>query len=710
MREESSLAREIQNALEDEDLQQALGTLTRGLRLLRAHGFQSLPDHRELKAEARRIREETIRDLDALLDRFQGTIEARGGHVFVARDGEAACRYMIQIVRERNIRTIVKSKSMTAEEIALNGALEGAGATVIETDLGERIVQLAGERPSHLIGPAVHKTKGEVMELFARWLDLEEPPRDVQALARLARQALREAFFAAELGITGVNFAVADTGTLVLVENEGNIRLTAHLPPLHVAVMGLEKVVPSLDDLIVLLKLLPRSGTGQKLTSYVSLVHPTPEREFHLVILDNGRTRLWADPELSEALACIRCGACLDSCPSYQAVGGHVYSGRTYMGGIGCAWTAGIDGLEAAARTNELCTACGRCTEVCPVGIDIPWLNTVIKQRTQQQEHHGAILARTVLGRLDLWAPWGSRLAPLANNWATRRLAARCLGLNAHRHLPAFQRPTFVAGFRKRPVGSDSPQIRAGSLALFPDCFTNHFEPEVARSAVRLLGLLGIRVELAKSGCCGRAALSQGLVDRARALARRNVERLLTLREQGVRIVGVEPSCVAALRSEYRHLLPDEPTSRLGHGVFEVMEFLARLQSEDALSWPKHAATGTEKIVYHGHCQQKALGVHDDVVGFLRSVPGLEAETVDVSCCGMAGSFGYQRDFSSISRHLGRELARQLNERGGVIVASGFSCRAQIRELTGRDVLHPVQILARLLRDRNATTGGEHHA
>lgn len=696
MSEIRPLAHKIHQALEDEDLQVALGVLTQGIRFLRAQALRDLPDYEELRTQARRIKEGVIRDLDRLLAQLKERIESRGGRVFLAPDGRAACQYAIELARRHKVRTIVKSKSMTSEEIALNEALEAAGIKVFETDLGERIVQLAGERPSHLIGPAVHKTKEEVAELFARWLQLKEPPREIEALAGLARRALREAFFQAEMGITGVNFAIAETGTLVLLENEGNIRLTAQLPKVHLALMGLEKILPSLEDLIIFLKLLPRSATGQKLTSYISLISPrqTSEQEFHLVILDNGRRRLREDPELVEALYCIRCGACLDSCPSYQAVGGHVYSGRTYMGGIGCVWTAAVEGLKEAASINELCTGCGRCTEVCPVKIDLPWLNTVIRRRLRELGH-GLIRTQALFGRVELWTHWGSRTAPLSN-WLLKRktvrlLAERLFSIESRRILPPFQRKTFTSAFRKWKRGSE-PQPHH-KVAFFTDCFTDHFEPQIPLAAVHLLQRLGIEVRPAENVCCGRAALSQGLIEEAHAKAESNIQRLLPLLEEGYVIVGLEPSCIAALKREYRRLVPEEEALKLSTRTFEVLEYLACLKQQGALELsPQQEA----KIVYHGHCQQKALGTDGIIVELLKSLPGLEVEVVEVSCCGMAGSFGYKRDFYELSCHLGRRLAYQLEGREGELVASGTSCRAQIRQLISREVQHPIQILERV--------------
>src|SRR3989440_2228893 len=268
---------------------------------------------------------------------------------------------------------------MTTEEIHLNDALQSEGIEAIEPDPGESILQLAGETPSHIIVPAIHKTKKQIAELFTKKLGIA-PTDEVVRLTATARQILRERFKAADIGISGVNFGVAETGTILILENEGNIRLTTSLPPVHIAVMGIEKVVPRFRDLDVFLKLLPRSGTGQHLTAYQSFITGTKRRaedegpeELHIVLLDNGRSRMLAHPTTRQSLACIRCGACLNACPVYQQIGGHAY-GSVYPGPIGAVITPQLIGLSKAAKLPYASSLCGACREVCPVKIDIPEL------------------------------------------------------------------------------------------------------------------------------------------------------------------------------------------------------------------------------------------------------------------------------------------------------------------------------------------------
>lgn len=330
-----------------------------------------------LRERARQIKEHTINHLDHYLETFAANVERMGGHVFWAANPEQANRYIVELALSRGISVTVKGKSMMTEEVGLNKALAEAGIEAVETDLGEYIVQLAGEHPSHINMPAIHKTRNDVADLFAEKLNVERT-EEIAEMTALARKVLRRQFVKAGMGITGVNYAVAETGTIVLVENEGNIRMTTSLPRVHVALMGLEKVIPRLADLDIFLTLLSRSASGQKLTSYVSCltgVKQSPDEEgpdeLHVIILDNGRTNILANPHLRESLYCIRCGACLNVCPVYQKIGGHAY-GWVYPGPIGSILTPQMIGRDRAAALPYASTLCGACREVCPVKINIP--------------------------------------------------------------------------------------------------------------------------------------------------------------------------------------------------------------------------------------------------------------------------------------------------------------------------------------------------
>ena len=392
-------------ALGDAVLQTALKSATDTFISRRREAVAGVPDWQELRARARRVKEHTINNLDYYLEQLVAKVKEHGGHVYWARTGEDVGRYCVELARARGVRVVVKSKSMATEEIELNHALEAAGIRPVETDLGEYIIQLAREKPSHIIVPAIHKTREQIAELFAEKLKCGLA-REVSEITAVARERLRGEFLSAGMGITGANFAVAETGTIVLVENEGNIRLSTQVPPIHVAVVGIEKVIPRFEDLSVFLRLLPRSGTGQKQTAYVSFLNgprrqtrvaradaasrsskqeqaSDSEFEFHLVLMDNGRTRILADERMRESLYCIRCGACLNVCPVYQKIGGQAY-GWIYPGPIGAVISPMLQGLKQAGELPFASSLCGACRDACPVDINLPDLLLALRAKVKE--------------------------------------------------------------------------------------------------------------------------------------------------------------------------------------------------------------------------------------------------------------------------------------------------------------------------------------
>lgn len=398
-------------ALADPHLQQALGGGTGRFGELRLKAFESTAAPLALRARAREIRRRTFEEVGRHLETLLANLRRAGVEVHAAPDAEAARGIIADIARRHGAKLAVKSKSMASEEIHLNEALEKAGVRPVETDLGEWILQLAGETPSHLVAPALHKTLDQVADLFARKVD-PGAGRDPEALTALARRALRQEFLAAGVGISGVNFAIAETGTLCLVTNEGNGRLVTTLPRVHVALMGFEKVVPTLEEALTLLAVLPRSATGQKITSYFTMVtgprrpgEPDGPEEVHLVILDNGRSRHLGGP-FQEAFHCIRCGACQNACPVFQTVGGHAYD-SVYGGPIGAVLSPMLRGLEASGELAAASSLCGACQEACPVLVDIPRM--LIEMR-------GARVAQRTIGR-------GEALLFRAAAWTMRRPA-----------------------------------------------------------------------------------------------------------------------------------------------------------------------------------------------------------------------------------------------------------------------------------------------
>jgi L-lactate dehydrogenase complex protein LldF len=413
-------------ALADPPLQAALIRLTGTLLDGNRRGYAALADSSELRDHAKRIKEHTLARLDRYLEQLEASVLRLGGHVHWAGTAEDARRIIVEIAQKARCKHVVKSKSMTTEEVHLNPALEAAGLEVTETDFGEFIIQLAGERPSHLVAPAVHHTRESIARLLSRHTG-EQLPDEAAPLAKVGRRLLRAKFATADMGITGANFAVAETGTIVLVTNEGNGRLTTACPRVHVALAGIEKVIPRLVDLPVFLKLLARGATGQTLSVYTTLI-TGPRRpgerdgadEFHLVLLDNGRSKVLATP-FRESLQCIRCGACLNACPVYRRIGGHAYGG-VYSGPIGSILTPLYDSVEDNPHLPHASSLCGACQAACPVKINIPQM--LIGLRELQQHREGA------KNRRERWA-YRAACAVLRRPWLYRlslKLARLALG------------------------------------------------------------------------------------------------------------------------------------------------------------------------------------------------------------------------------------------------------------------------------------------
>ena len=408
------------------------------------------------------IKAHVIENLDYYLDLLARNVERAGGRVYFAKDAQAASDYVVSVAAEHGVDMAIKSKSMLSEEMGLNERLESEGIEPVETDLGEYIVQLAGDTPFHIIAPAIHKSRDDVSKLFSERLGSPQSD-DIGDLTRIARDRLREKFLTAGMGISGANFLVAETGTVALVTNEGNGRMVSSMPKVHIAISGMEKVIPSLEDLGMFLRLLIRSATGQMLSSYVTTVtgarrtdeEDGPE-EFHLVIVDNGRSRILADPDLREALYCLRCGACLNACPVYRKVGGHSY-GWVYPGPIGAIVSPMLTGLSDAKDLPFASTLCGACKEACPVRIDLPrmllYLRKELNQGDRYPEEKSASAAES--GAMRAWrASMSSDGAARAANLAARvgqsafsRLSTKSSppgplsGWTDHRELPKVTRP-----------------------------------------------------------------------------------------------------------------------------------------------------------------------------------------------------------------------------------------------------------------------------
>jgi L-lactate dehydrogenase complex protein LldF len=388
----------------------------------------AIPHWQAWREQAQAIKAYTVANLDKLLVEFERNVTARGATVLWAENAEEANRHVLEIAREHHVKTMVKGKSMVSEEMELNHTLQAAGIRALETDLGEYLVQLADQRPTHIVTPALHLSAEEVGRLFCE--KLNEPfTAEHEKLTNIARQHLREEFLRADMGMSGVNFAVADTGTLAIVENEGNVGLSTSTPPVHVALMGMEKVVPRMDYLPVFFHLLARVGTGQKLTTYTHLIHgATPGRKLYVIILDNGRSRVLADPAARQALRCIRCGMCLNVCPVYRRAGGWAY-GWVYPGPIGSIITPHLVGLKQAGTLPFASSLCGACSEVCPVKIDIPHQLVHLRHRAVDEPSPMNSVLERLTWKMWAWAMGGPKRYRLAM-WAVR------LGVRMVKFLP----------------------------------------------------------------------------------------------------------------------------------------------------------------------------------------------------------------------------------------------------------------------------------
>ena len=418
-------------ALADTQLRRNLNKATQTIRGKRATVVDEMPDWEELREAGRAIKEQTLRHLDTYLLQLEEAVQRAGGHVHWAQDADEANRIITEIAVEHNAREVIKVKSLTTDEIRLNEALAEANITAVETDLAELIIQLAGEHSSHILVPAIHKNRSEIRTLFQHTLEGNEDISDSpSALTEAARKHLRRIFLRAPVAVSGANFAVAETGTICVVESEGNGRMCLTLPPVLVTVMGIEKVIPAWRDLEVFLQLLPRSSTGERMNPYTSLWTGVTEgdgpQEFHLVLLDNGRTKVLADTVGRQTLNCIRCSACLNICPVYARTGGHAYS-SVYPGPIGAILTPQLLGVEQASSLPYASTLCGACYEVCPVKINIPEVLLHLRGQVVRHKQH------TLLGRMD---PEAATMKMVAYAFGTRTRYERAQKLAQVGQLP----------------------------------------------------------------------------------------------------------------------------------------------------------------------------------------------------------------------------------------------------------------------------------
>ena len=574
-------AERYRRALADGRLRRNLLAFQRAWRLTRDAAFDRLetegtalgataPSFAQAKERLVAAKDSVLADPSASRARFAAAFAARGGVLHEAATADDARAIVLDLLRERNVKLFAKGKSMVAEEVFLNHHLEAAGIRVVETDLGEWIIQLAKETPSHMVMPAIHKSRQQVATLLADEAHRAVDPDDIGAMFTLARAELRRVFLTADAGMIGANALIADTGTVMLVTNEGNGDLVSTLPRTLIVIAGWEKLVPTFADAASQLRLLARSATAQEITTYTSFVTGADQdRELHLVLVDNGRSALHADPALRDVLRCIRCAACADVCPSYQVVGGHVF-GHIYSGPIGLVNTAAHHGLDAAAGPQSLCVSCNACATICPVEIPLP--RQILHVRAQVAAAKGL--------------PFAKRLAFAV--WSRPRAFDRAM-----RAASLLQRPFRRGGFVRLPLPpelrwwsvpalagvparatlfgrtfepldggpwSDSG-ARGKTLAYFVQCITDRFAPEQARAAIELLRACGARVVVPPGQhCCGLPPLDAGDRRTARAMAKQTIVALEAVAAD--HYVSAAASCAIAIAHDYAELLAGEPEWR----------------------------------------------------------------------------------------------------------------------------------------------------
>jgi iron-sulfur cluster protein len=650
--------RKLDRALDSDKLRVALHRALPALGLRRADRMREI-NWPKLREDLTKRKKHAIDDLPALIDQFTREAEAVGAKVYRAVDAEEARRVVTAICRAKKAKLVVKSKSMATEEIQLNEHLAANGITAVETDLGEWIIQLAGERPSHLIAPAIHKTREEIAALFSKVVG-HPVSDDTASLVAVAREELRASFLKADIGITGGNILIADTGTLVLVTNEGNADLATSLPAVHIAVVGVEKVVPSLDDAAAVLKLLARSATGQKISTYTQFI-TGPSRsadielktqigvhgpkELHFVLIDNGRTAMREDPAFREALRCIKCGACSNVCPTYQVVGGHVF-GHIYTGPIGLVVSPFHHGLDSVAYEQQMCVGCNACDTVCPVGIPIASLITDVRalavQRTGISWTKRIALSQwTSPQRIDRMTGWLSALQGPLRHGSLVRLPFGDLG--KEKSLPAVAEQPLH--YRAREITQTNPTDPVVRVGLFPSCIVDHFLPGAGYAAARTLQALGADVHVVEGRrCCGLPHMNSGDRQNARTMAKEMIAALE--RVQADKLVAPSSSCAITMAQDYERILADEPewaerARRLGERIVSFTRFAYDL-AIDRGATGRHLAI---RATYHDACQSaNVLDLHDEPRELLRRVAGVELiEMADSAvCCGFGGTFSFE--------------------------------------------------------------------
>lgn len=684
----------------------ALGDAMQRGRRNRAAALLTLDDPIAFRNRVREIKETSIENLDRLMDEFVRNARKKGAAVFLAKDGASAIQYIASVAKARNAKLIAKSKSQTSEEIEMNRPLEEMGFEVVETDLGERIVQLGHEKPIHLVFPAAHKTLQQVADIFSA--EANTPvAAEYDEIMGFVRKALRNTFLTADIGVTGGNIAIAETGTIVIETNEGNARLVTAIPKTHIVLLGIDKIVPSVEDALQLIQAHPISATGQKLTTYVSFISGRSPlkgrdgpRELHIVILDNGRSAMREDEAFREALCCIRCGACMNICPTYEVVGGHVF-GYIYPGPISIPWTANVHGFDKAEYA-PLCIACGLCHEICPADIDIPYMIAKVKERHSQEKNQSRL--NRVVMRSEEYAELASQLAPLSN-WVLRRgsiryLIEKFLGIDRKRRLPAFSRKTFQKWRNNHETTAVSSQHK---VAYFVDVYANYNRPDIGIATVNLLERCGVQVNFPPQKASGMPYFSYGELNKMKAIAAFNVASMLPSVKDGCEVVATEPTAVYCFKEIYPKLLKSEESKLVANHTHEFLDYLhGRNLLDGKLTQVFSGIAGL-----HVSCHQRAMGMGRATIDLMKST-GLEVKVIETgTCCGMGGTFGLKTGV--LGYELSTEVGQPLfdlfkNAKVDFGLTESSICKIQLEEGTGIRFEHPVALLEAALENESDYT------
>ncbi len=707
----------INTALGNRFLRKALDNFASAYKVSRAKAFEGI-DLDALKCQIAEGKDQALTELESLFQQFKAGAEAAGAIVHLAATAHEANEIIARIARDNGVKTIVKSKSMTAEETHLNDHLEAAGFKVTETDLGEWIIQLRHEGPSHMVMPAIHLSRQQVGTLFGDVTKKPVDPEDIDRMVKVARKELRPAFLAADMGISGANMAIAETGTLGIVSNEGNARLTTTLPRVHVALVGLDKLVPDLSAALRIVKVLPKNATGQALTSYVTWItgavecatSATGKKILHIVFLDSGRLKLARDPVFSEALRCIRCGACANVCPVYGKVGGHAL-GHVYIGAIGLILTYFYHGKDNARAIVRNCLNCQACKSVCPVNIDLPYLIKKVYANVLKDEDtkpaKNTILSAVMKNRRlfhTLLKMAAALQKPLVEKDAGVLRHLPFIFGKAHdfRTLPALAEKPFRDQWQKIRPQIENPRYR---VALFGGCVVDFVSPEQAVSLVRILSGRNVQMEYPMGqSCCGLPAMMMAEEQTAAEVAVQNLEAMDPGRYDYIIVLCA--SCGSHLKEGYSRLLADKPETseklrQLHDKLIDFSSFMVNVLKVAPEDFEQHHA----RVAYHSPCHLcRGLGVTREPRELLQTA-GLDyapCKDEDV-CCGFGGS--YSLEFPEISAEILRQKLDQVENTGaGILVTDCPGCVLQLRGGMGKrnspiQVKHIAQVVADNLKN-----------